>query len=163
MIAVNQIVLIIFRLINFGVLIGLAGFLYKRYGLPIIQEGLAQYRAYFEGLFLTHRRLKKEQQLIENTIINDRKEQDILKERLMCWLASVEDQNKLLILEKEKRKKMLKDRMILQQKKIAEHRLFNTVLSQALIEARQTLAQRSKNEAVQTKMFDSIVSMMRKQ
>ena len=40
---INQVVIaVIFRLINFGIVIGLATYLFRKYGLPIIYDLMAQ-------------------------------------------------------------------------------------------------------------------------
>lgn len=162
MIAVNHIVLVLFKFINFGVLAGLAWYLFKRYGLPIIRQNLIDYRGYFQELGSTHYHLKQEQRLIEQQIINDRKEQDLLKERLMRWRAHIDDQNKQLLIAREERKKKLKELVAVQQKQIMQHRIFATIMSQALQDARKTLQTAAQDESVQYKIFDTAVSIMRR-
>ncbi len=162
MIAVNYFVLVFFKLLNFGVIIGLAWYLFKRYGLPTVQQGLIEYRAYFEGLATTHRSLQEEELMIEQQIIKDRKEQDLLKERLMRWLANVDDQNKKLIIEREERKKKIQELTSIQQKQITQHRIFSTIMPQALMEAYRTVRMAAKDESVHYKIFDRAISIMRR-
>lgn len=160
MLAANHLVLIFFKLLNFGIIIVLAGYLFKRYGLPTVQQGIREYRAYFEGLAYTHRSLKEEELMVEQQIIKDRTEQDFLKERLMRWRAHVNDQNKKLIIEREKRKKILQNIIAVQQKQIMQHRLFSTMMPQVLMEAYRTLKTEAADESVQYKIFDKALSTM---
>ncbi len=160
MLTVNHFVLIFFKLFNFGIIIALAGYLFKRYGLPMIEQGIREYRTYLEGLAYTHRSLKEEEIMVEQQIINDRKEQDFLKERLMRWRASVNDQNKQLIVEREERKKMLHTIIAVQQKQIMHQRLFTTMMPQVLMEAYRTLKTEAVDESVQYKIFDQALSTM---
>lgn len=158
---IDHIVLILFRLINFGVLIGVISYLFKRYGLPEIRQQLAAYWAYFEGLANTHHLLKKEQQMIDRSIIQNQKEQDILKERLMRWRAYVDERNNALMREKEERAKKLKEQILEQQKQIDQHRMFKKIMPQAVAQARSIWQQKAKNEAEQHKIFDTIMAIMR--
>lgn len=161
MTAFEQIVLFVFRLINFGVLVGVASYLFKRYGLPILKQNLGHYRSYFDGMINTHRRLKQEQRLIEKQMISDSKEQDILKERLMRWLANVDDQNKRMRAKRTERKKRLKEEVALQQKQILQNHIFDMIMSEAVEEARKTLVIRAKSEKVQQAMFDKAAALMK--
>lgn len=160
MIIVNQLVLIFFKLVNFGVIIGLAWYLFKRYGLPDVHHSLQEQRAYLENLAMMHRDLQQEQQMIEQQIHDDRKEQDVLKEHLMRWLARVDENNKKLLLQREERKKKLQELVVAQQKQIMQHRMLATVLPQALVEAHRAMETAAKDESVQYKMFDTAVSIM---
>lgn len=160
MISGEQIVLIFFRIINLGVLIGLFFYLYKRYGLPVIKQNYDTYRSYFQTLLHTHYDLLRQERRVEKKIENDAKEQDALKERLMRWLASVDDQNKLLSIDREERKKKLKEQMMMQKKTITQNRILEIVTSDALAQARTTLELYAKDETFQIKMFDKMRSMM---
>jgi hypothetical protein len=163
MTVIDQVVLIVFRGINFGVLIGIMGYLFKRYGLPTIREQLAAYWAYFQDLANTHRLLKKEQQLVEQSIIAHQKEQDILKERLMRWRARIDELNNQLNIEKEERIAVLKERLLKQQKQIDHHRMFQQIVPLAIAQARNDLEQEARSETMQKKIFDEIMPIMRKQ
>lgn len=160
MIIANQIVLIFFKLVNFGVIIGLGWYLFKRYGLPDVKYNLQEQRAYLENLATMHRDLKQEQQMIEQQIVLDRQEQDVLKAHLMRWLARVDEENKKLMHQKEERKRKLQDLVIAQQKQIMQHRIFAAVMPQALLEAHDAMEVVAKDESVQHKMFDAAIAIM---
>jgi hypothetical protein len=156
-------VLIVFRIINFAVIIGIIGYLFKKYGLPEIREQLKAYWDYFEGLANTHRLLKKEQQMIDRTIVQNQKEQDVLKERLMRWRAHVDQQNNQLILEKDERAKKLRAIMVEQQRQINQHRIFKKIMSPAIAQARATWQEQAKDKSVQHKVIATIIASMRNQ
>lgn len=160
MIATDTMILIVFRCINFGVLIGIAWYCFNYYGLPSIRQALAEYYTYFEDLLNAHYNLQREQRIVEQAITDNRKEQDKLKERLMRWKASVEAHNKQLFVQKEERKKKLKEHLLEQQKRINQHRIFKIALSQSLAESRNVLIKMVDNKNVQHKIFDSIIVKM---
>lgn len=158
---VKQLIIVSFRLINFAVLIALILYLVKKYGLPLLAKSMQEHKDYFLGLTSTHQRLKKEQQLLEKKIVDDQQEQFSLKERLMRWLASVDDQKKKLHALKDERKKMLKERMLFQQKQVARHRLYHAVMADALAQARNTLENQSATPQAQKEMFDAIAQALK--
>ncbi len=161
MIFAEQVTIVFFRLINFGVLIGLGWYLAKKHLLPIIRQQLAAYVAYFNGLRKTHRMLKQEQRVIAYAIDEDCKEQAELKERVMSWKAQVHEHNEQLYQEREQRRQVLQKSISLQVKQVAQYRLYKAVMPEAMQEARRQLTQQFAQEGAQQRVLRSIITMMR--
>ena len=85
----EQIVIVLFKLLNFGVLIGLIIYGYKVYLLPAMKKKWGELREMFEALRRSHRHLQKEKRGVEKFIVQDRQWQDDLQEKVLHWQSLV--------------------------------------------------------------------------
>ena len=159
----ENIVLIVFRLINFGVLLFLFWYGARRYMMPTVMKNMQAVRTYLEGLLQTHNRLKGEKALVERRIELDRKEQDFLKERLMRWKASVEDYNEKTLRNKESRKKEF-EKMLLEKYKAMQHRrIYHKIMNETIDHARRVLQKKAEQESVQKEIIGNAFKLMQKE
>lgn len=158
----ENIILIIFRLLNFAVLMGLAWYLGKRYGWPALRAARDAYYLYFHNLSRSHTQLLKEHEYLLDQKEQDRQESTRLKERLMRWRAAVDERDNVVARERLQRIEKAKERILLQQKTVAQSQLYAQVIPQAIKQARISLAGQAKTDSAQERMFQKIMTVLHK-
>ena len=156
----GQIILIVFRLINFAVLIGIFWYLWRRFGKQYVQAGYDQQQDHLDTLARTHTVLRKEATSIKKTISGEDEERSSLKERLFMWRQAVSNEHASLQEHLDKRREQLDRRLKEQIQRVAEYRLYQAVRDEAIKEVRDQLSQQYAAKASQEMFVARIIQKM---
>ncbi len=162
MIEREQIVIVLFRLLNFGVLIGLIFYGYKAYLLPEMKKKWEELKEMFAGMRRSHRHLQKEKRGVENFIVQDRQWQAALQEKVLRWQSLVGDRREQLLKERARRKRILDKQMEEQQNQVALYRAYKQVAPDALKEAREALKKKFDSGNAQQQFMNAVITALRK-
>ncbi len=143
-------------------LIGLAAYIVKTYGLPIMQEQWKAVQVYFKGLRSSHRSLTKEKRVIQNAIVSDREWQRSLREKVQLWQERVRSQRETMIAEREHRKQLLQVRMKEQGQQIELYRMYKQVAPEAINDARSQLEKKFAHDDAQRLFIESVITALHK-
>ncbi len=135
MIAVENIVGIVFRVINFGVLIGLAVYFFKKHALPIIKQQIADKQAFIVSLHNQEQMLEQEKEEVTKRIIEDEQQWMHLKDTFDQWRTTVSQVYAEHEKERQQRIRTLQDRAENRMQQVTSMRLSVRVFPQALEQA----------------------------
>ncbi len=144
-----KIVELVFQLLNFIVIIGLIGFLFKKYILNGIRAQMRAHESVVVSLKKSFHMLTRNYQLLDREIEHERQMQYELKQKVMRWRADVEQLHEQMTHERNERSKELKVQTEQQIKEIQKHMLYQEALPRALKKARIQLAKQFEDEKAQ--------------
>ncbi len=157
---VDQSILIFFRLLNFAVIVGIMGYLWKRFGRSYVVTAYEKEQEYLESLTRTHTVLRQEERLIKNGIKADNTDRSTLKERLFAWRETIQKEQDALEVEKEHRTRMLAERMQEQVRRVSEYRLYRQIQKEAIDEVRTRLHKQYASAQMQEQIIESIMKRL---
>ncbi len=157
---VDQSILIFFRFLNFAVVIGIMGYLWKRFGRSYVVTAYEKEQGYFESLTRTHTVLRQEERLIKNGIKTDNTERSTLKERLFAWREGVQKEQDILEVEKENRTRILAERLRDQVRRVSEYQLYRQIQKEAIDEIRTRLHKQYASTQMQEQVIESIMKRL---
>lgn len=157
----TELVSVIFRILNFAALVWLGWYLFKKYGLPLIKSQMNAKQAYLEELKAHHTMMVRDIRDVERTLVEDREQQDWLKEQLMRWRGAVEAERARCERQKEQRAALLQKRLALQVNEIQANRIREEVLPKAVERAREVLAQQYADGQTQRAFMTRIMTTMK--
>jgi len=102
--SIEEIIVFVFRIINFFVIVGLIIYVFKRYLLKIILAQIEEKKALIHGLISTDRMLIRQRNAMSRKIAEDQEDQSCLKEKLMRWRAAIDENKAQLYDIREKRR-----------------------------------------------------------
>ncbi len=158
---VEQIVLVLFRIINFLVIIGLAIYAFKKYLLPTIREQIKAKDATIQGLQKTHRMYVRQNRTLDQGIHNDLLEQARLKEQLMRWRAGIDNERKLLEEKCEARISSIEKRLKDQSKRVEMYLVARSIYPLTFKKTRILLQKEFSETSNQDKFMEKVFSFMR--
>jgi uncharacterized protein YaaW (UPF0174 family) len=157
---VDQSILVFFRFFNFAVVIGIMGYLWKRFGRSYAVTAYEKEQSYLEGLTHTHTVLRQEERLIKNGIKTDNAERSVLKERLFAWREAIQKEQDVLQVKKENRTRILDERMREQVQRVSEYRLYRQIQKEAIDEIRTRLHKQYASAQMQEQVIESIMKRL---
>lgn len=140
---------IVFRWLNFFVLMLIVWKLIKRYVLPVLHTQMHAQGAHVEQLQGRHRILINDIRDAERALIDDRSEQEYLKERVNRWKDRVEQERTIAQERHKERSELTQKRLAQQMKQINTTRLLANALPNALVQARNELRDKFKQSDAQ--------------
>ncbi len=161
MLSSKYILTIIFRLINFGALIALSVYLFKRYALPSFKLKIHEKQARLDDLNAQHTLLARDDRLLERALIDDRKHQEYLTQRVMAWKAKIARDRERFIQERQKRSELLQKRTALQDEYVQKNRLRELILPAALEQARGQLISQYNEPRAQKEFINRVITTLR--
>lgn len=156
----KQALVIFFELINFGVLIALMYYVWRRYGRSYMAKQFKVIQGYREGLHRTHTVLQQEKRLIKKQYMEENEEREYLKEQLFSWKDEIEKERHELEKEKELRQRMLKNRIERQIAQVEQHQLYSQLSQEAIQDARMELEQQYASKQAQEQFINDILQEM---
>lgn len=157
----TEFIVLAFRIINFGVLIALLGYLFKKYALSTIQQRMLEKRAYVGGLQEQYRSIIYQQEQIAAI----RKEEELLCQRLQqqvsMWRFAIEKERKIRLEEKEQRKDVLKERAQYKEQQIRLLYLKKQVIPHAVRQAEEELQRYFSDKQAGNQYVQQIITRMR--
>jgi hypothetical protein len=152
----KQLILIIFKLINFGVLIGLGYVLWRKYARSYLMAEFNKKYAYQDGLQQTHTRLQQEKKHIAKIYQGDQQEREQLKERLSSWRDALEHERISREQYKREQQELLKKRVAEQLAAIEQHHLLNQLYKEAMGDARIKLEKHFSDKNAQKEFMTTM-------
>lgn len=159
---VENLILVFFKLLNFGIIIGLIGYAIHKYAVPMLRESRDAAIAFFQQLTNKHDQRLKEYEGVLNQIAQDEAEYARLKERLMRWRADIDEKKAREHAEQSGRIEAARKRIEIQQQTIMENRLYARIMPQAIKHARQQMSKEFGSKEKQQQMFEKIISQLAK-
>ncbi len=158
----KQGIVILFKLLNFGLLLGIMQYLWRKYGKPYMVDQLAQQREEHDGMKRTHTVLLQEKKSIARTNRIEEKERSQLKEQLQLWRHAIEQERETVNHEREIRQKALKKRIIDQVQCVEKHQQYDELYKRALHEVRAQLERQYAESAAQKQFLATMFKRMDK-
>ena len=155
---INQVIIaVIFRLINFGIVIGVATYFFRKYALPVVYTMMAQKDAEKEFLLSQQILLEQKQVELDDLIRRDFLLCESLKLKVDEWRDSVKKE--CFIHEKDNLKRN-EDLEIKKRKKselLAQSRLQKTIATVVLADLQKSLADHFEKDDAASAYLDSMV------
>jgi len=159
----HEIVAIIFRLINFTILIAAAVYLFKRYALSWIQEQIVGKVSEIDQLQSQVQMLDAQKKDSEQAIINQKKLYHTLYHKMEQWNKSFTIVKNQRDQEKENIMRSLQHKVVQQQNYIALSHAQKKILPVAISNARQILTDEFRSEARAHQFIGSLIKYMGEQ
>lgn len=156
----KQIILIVFKLLNFAVLIGLFWWLWRRYGRSYMLEELNEQIQRQDGLQRTHTVLQQEKKLIAHSYHTEQQEREQLKERLSSWRDALERTRSEREQWRRERQEQLKERIAKQLHTVEQYQLYHQLYAQAIQDARMKLEKQYETANAQKQFMASMVKRL---
>ncbi len=156
----KQIILIVFRLLNFAVLLGMVVYLWKKYGRSLVVSEYEKEHESLKSLSTMHTVLHKQERDLQKIFTADTHERSTLKERLFIWREAIQKEQDELALEKEKRMQALNDRMNDQVKRVSEYRLYQQLQKEVIEQVRDRLRTEYATDAKQQEVLKSVMQRL---
>ena len=158
----KQGIIVLFKLLNFGVLLVIIQYLWRKYGKPYMADQLAQQREEHDGLKRTHTVLLQEKKFIARTNRIEEKERSQLKEQLQGWRHAIEQEREVVNYEREMRQAALKKRITEQVRCVEQHQQYDKLYKAALGEVRAQLEAQYAAPAAQKQFLATMLKRMDK-
>lgn len=155
---INQVIIaVVFRLINFGIVVGLATYLFRKYGLSIVDAMMAQKDAEKELLLSQQLLLEQKQAELDNLINQDVLLRESLKLKVNEWKDVAEKER--IVREKYllKRNEMLAIKRRKKAELLAQVHLQKTVATAVLVDLQKSLTDRFEKDEAGQAYLDSMV------
>jgi F0F1-type ATP synthase membrane subunit b/b' len=137
-----EIIAIIFRVINFLVLIALGIYAFKKYALELIRADMSAEQEHLDGIKARAQELQQEKRDLEKGIKEDARACSLLREKITTWHSVAEQESHAFRAEREGRIEIVKGRAEKQAQAIELYRR-QRVIVPAAIEKAQTLLEKT--------------------
>jgi len=138
----GEIIAIIFRLINFLILIALGIYCFKKYALELIRADMSSEQEHLDGLKAQAEELQQEKRNLEKGIKEDARACSLLREKITTWHIAAEQELHAFKAEREGRIEIVKARAEKQAQTIELYRR-QRIIVPAAIEKAQTLLEKT--------------------
>ena len=119
----TQVVSIVFRLINFGILIGLFTYIFKKKIFGLITQAMAAYKEHIDSLQKRQKELHVQQERIVDGIKSDSTACQQLREKVDSWRASAQAERIANDEQRKHRIGLLHERARMCAERIAQYRM----------------------------------------
>ncbi len=162
MITYDLFVDIIFRVLNFGVLIGLGIYIFKKYLKDtLLKEMLNKQRA-MDGLQQERDALMLQNKKVSHTVRTEQKKYEALQKKIEQWTDVVEKERAKRSFEKNDRIRVLKKNAQYRVQQIRQEQLVKRVMPRALDEAKTKLQKLFSTKKAQNHFAQQIIQHMQK-
>ena len=162
MIMHESIVAILFRLFNFGVLIGVFGYLFKKYVLVGIRTRMAEKKRYLQSLNERKDELAQEHQMIVQRMGQEHELGQQLKKKVDNWAQEVAKKHEVREQEKHSYAQSLQERMKVRVQHLTAEHINKRVVSTVLERTQVRLAHDFTDEHRARTFLASIITHMKK-
>ncbi len=162
MVELELIILVIFRLVNFGVMIGIGYYLFKKH---VKSQLIDQMNAEKKEVFLLeqfYKQLQIDQRTLEDTIKKEQQEQRQLREKVMQWHDALALKKERLAHEHAQRKHNLEMQYQQQINTIQKDHIAKEILPLVIDRARTTLVNQFASSHEQAAYFEHVAGVMKK-
>ena len=135
----EELLAIIFRLVNFGILIFLCVYAFRRYLLPMLKDQMRQEQEEQNNRQERHKEIRKQEKILTTFSDDQEKLCVLLQERVHRWQQVEDDLMHKRELEKEKRIVFLKERVVSQELEFARQQMLHAIIPKAIESAQDEL------------------------
>jgi len=135
----EELLAVIFRLVNFGVLVFISVYLFKRYVLPFVNDQMKNELAEDMAIKDRHKEIRQQEKAVAAFAQEQDKACRMLKEKVHRWRRVQDDYVHRRAQERERRIRYLNDRVARQELEFAQQKVMKEALPQAVANARQSL------------------------
>jgi hypothetical protein len=155
---INQLIIaVIFRLINFGILIGLAACFFRKYGLPVVDIMIAQKDAEKELLLSRQLLLEQKQAELDSLIKQDVILCESFKRKISQWRDVVAQERSVHEKDRFKRNEILAIKKRKKAELLSQAYLQKTVAASVLAGLQKSLTDRFEKEDAGEAYLDSMM------
>lgn len=155
---INQVIIaVIFRLINFGIVIGFAAYLFRKYGLPFVDIMIAQKDAEKELLLSQQLLLEQKQAELDGLIKQDIMLCESLKLKINQWRDVVAQERSTYEKDRLKRSDSLATKKRKKNELLAQACLQKSVATVVLVDLQKSLTDRFEKDEAGDAYLDSMV------
>ncbi|MBT3455994.1 hypothetical protein HN446_02930 [bacterium] len=158
----EDIVCLVFRIINLGIFVGLAAFLFKRKIIPIIYKNISEQKNERNSLDVQYISLEKKLRAIKMEIDGQDRDSIDVEAKIKIWNKTFEDKQKLEFEEKNRVLKKMVARIKKQQEFLNMYSVRQNILPQALFEAEKDLNVQFVDEKKQKKFVGLVCNIIAK-
>lgn len=153
---------LVFTLINFGVTIGLAAYLYYWYGKPMLQDMMAARER--EQTLLMHEKqsLRDEQERLARVMEQEQRLATSLLEKATQWKQRYQQKRAQALEEQQLIDAKVNEKRHQQAQLYAQQRLYKTILPQVMHQAREQLTSQFKKGKEADAYLKDIITFMKK-
>lgn len=154
---ISHFIIVFFKLVNFGIILFLGAYLFKRYVVPSIRAQMQADTHMFASLQKSYHMLMRHYQLLDKEIEDDRYVQADLKQKIMRWRAHLKQKERELEDERVRRTKRLAHLVARQEKEISTQLLYQQILPTAVNQARDQLEKEFAQESAQEQYLNRVM------
>lgn len=158
----QEIVIFIFKILNFIVLVGLGGYFFKNRILPKIIIDIARKKSLIQGLFDRQQELEQLHYELGQTIEQEKKHCIALKQRIDLWQYHVEKASKKRKKEQEKNRENTYDHLQRRMKIIVDDKVKKEVFQKAIAGTRLELQEQFSAKQNADQFLSQVISWMAK-
>jgi ABC-type nickel/cobalt efflux system permease component RcnA len=159
----NELIAILFRFINFFVIVGIGIVIFKKYFLEELQEGKRQEEAHTQDLEQEQRTLESKVYILDAQRVQQRVYGDTLKEKVATWQKAMEQEHAHHLQEKEERSHECEVVLQKQYEQLKADALKQQVLPRALAQVRTELAASYADPLKGRRALEKIVAHIEKE
>lgn len=145
----EELLAIIFRLVNFGILIFLCVYAFRRYLLPVLKDQMHQEQEEQSNIKERHKEIRKQKRILTTFSDDQEKLCVFLQEKVRQWRRVEDDLMRKRELEKDKRILFLKERVVSQELEFARQQMLHTIAPKAIESAQDELQKKFNTSDVQ--------------
>ncbi len=155
-------VTIIFRLLNFALLIGFFVYIFKRYIYQNISDQIAEKESFIHGLIQNNKVLEEQQHDLEMRITQQESKCKELVQKTMLWQQAVTQEKQAWTVLQDAVIRDRAQRVKLQQESLEKDRLKRVVLPHVLTESQKKLQQEFESPQAGQAFIADIIAQLRK-
>ena len=159
----EELLSVIFRLVNFGILVFMCVYLFKRYVLPSIKEQMKSEEEEAQAIKSRHKELRMQEKTVTAFAQEQEKTCCMLKEKVHRWRRVQDDYVLRRAQERERRVRYLNDRVAHQELEFAQQRVLQKALPRAVMHARIALQQTFSSADKKRAYLNEIMSQISKE
>ena len=159
----EELLSIIFRLANFGILVFICVYLFKRYILPTIKDQMYREQEEQHTIKDRHKEIRKQEKIVAAFAYDQEKLCRILQERVNRWRRVQEDHGEKREQEKERRMRFLQDRVMRQEQGFEQQQMLRSIVPRAINTVEHTLQETFKSPEQGHKYTQDIIKQLRKE
>lgn len=158
---INQVVIaVVFRLLNFGIVVGLAFYLFRKYGLPVVYTMMAEKDAKKEFLLSQQLLLEQKQRELDDLIGHDLALSESIKLKVNEWRDIAEKEQLIREQDRLKRSELLHIKKRKKSELLAQTRLQEAVAAAVLADLQKSLTHHFENNDAASEYLDSMVQII---
>lgn len=153
---------IIFRLTNFGILVFLCVYAFRRYLLPVLKDQIKQEEKQRNALKEKQKEMRKQEKSVAAFAQEQAALCAVLKERVVSWRRAQDHVLQRRSQEKERRTRYLQDKVARQEHEFAQQKLLRNITPQAAYDARIVLQKMFADDQKERAYTNDIIAALRK-
>jgi len=163
MFAHEEVLSVIFRLVNFGILSFICVYLFRRYILPAIKDQMHSKQDERRTIKERHKEIYKQEAIVIVFAQDQEKLCKVLKEKVNHWRYVQEDHEQKRSDEKERRMRFLLDRTMRQEKEFEHQQMLHVIVPRAVDTVAHIVREKFKAPEQGHMYINDIIEKLRKE